>query len=200
MEQLAVSTLPSTLRVHLENYTRRGTVYIVNAATGVVVSSADEQKRALVIDLTTGAVLRDFERRQLSPFGGGDWRALVAEQERDIITLEPGQVLVVLATSRSNDRATVYAPKETQVQYFDLANFQLPLTWEEMHALALMGYKAFYRREAIERLRANGVNVDLGYPGLIAKGLVKQAKNGALTLTPAGQARKSERDVGAIRL
>jgi len=200
MEQLTVSSLPATLSAHLEHFAPRGTVYIVSAATGVVVSAPEEHKTGLLVDLTTGAVLRTLERNALSPFGGGDWRALIAEQERDIITLEPGQALLVLKSSRSGDWATVYAPKETQVQYFDLANFQSPLSWEELHALALMGYMSKYRKEAIERLKANGVDVAPAFDSLVAKKFIKRSMNGALTLTPTGLARKSERDVRAIRV
>lgn len=200
MEQVTVASLPSTIRDHLEHFARRGAVYLVSATTGVVVSAPEERKEGLVIDITTGTIVRRFERAELSPFGMGDWRALVARQEQDVITLQPGQVLVVKKAGRSGSSATVYASRETQLEYFDMANFRAPLSWEELHALALMGYKAFYRKEAIERLLQTGVDVMPAFDTLVAKGFIKRSKSGALTLTPAGIARKSERDVWAIHL
>lgn len=202
MEQVDLSRVPKPLREFIERTagSRIKTAYLRDADNSVVVTSdsGGATKHGFLFDLDTGQPALSFVRAPLTPFGDS-WRTVLAQQQASPIQVGPNQVLFVVERDRSGYvMVAIYASKEKRALYFDLSDYGSQLTEAEKYALATLSYIASYRKTIVERLIAQGLDMDGAYTALVAKGYLKRSRSGAMTLTPAGRARKSQNDVWGL--
>lgn len=196
MQNFPVTRLPAPLREYLRLHSVPGpTVWLSPVERPIpFTSSADGTRNIAVFNLDLGVATSGVFRNRLSPFGPYDVRALYEQEKKELFFPQPNEALVEVIAEQRQVRAHIFVTDETRLTYFDLSNISDELTVEEKYALAVMGYIAKYRREVVERLKAQGLDIDAGFERLVQKGYVKRTKAG-LSITPEGQLRKSEAGV-----
>lgn len=204
MEQIELSKLPRPLSDFIKRVAgaQTKTVYLREQDDQVAVTSSTsgDHKAVFIFDLDTGVPVLSVDRGPVGPFGVQAWRELLAQQEASPFTVLPNQVLFTIETAQYRRFTSIYlhASKEKRAAYFDLGDYRSELTEAEKYALATMSFISSYRKQAVQRLITQGLDMDAAYNGLITKGLIKRSKSGALSLTPAGTARKSQGDVWGL--